>query len=125
VSDAPRYRLWPPIDVGVPLVLGLTLRRHWAIRCRCRTGSAVGWLLVRAFAVEQVGAGAHGRNRAVSWRADTVCVGPRAVPGVHNPLYLGLLAPRRIGSAVAVVQALVAVPSRRDCSSGAIFRSNI
>src|SRR4029450_2242580 len=52
VSDAPRYRLWPPIGVGVPLGLAPPLTAtlgdpvslpHWL--------APFGWLLVAAFAL--------------------------------------------------------------------------
>jgi hypothetical protein len=121
VSDAPRYRLWPPIDVGVPLVLGLTLTAtlgdpvslpHWL--------GPFGWLLVGAFAlwngwlaarrgiraVERVCAGAHGQesHRGAPWRADTDCIGPQAVPRIPQPaLPRAAGATRRDSAAVAVV----------------------
>ena len=99
VSDAPRYRLWPPIDVGVPLVLGLTLTAtlgdpvslpHWLV--------PFGWLLVAATAVLP-----GGPTRTVLDR------GPFRVS--RNPLYLGLLA---LHAGIALLWpsfwALVAVP---------------
>jgi protein-S-isoprenylcysteine O-methyltransferase Ste14 len=115
VSDAPRYRLWPPIDVGVPLVLGLTLTAtlgdpvslpHWL--------GPFGWLLVAAFALWNGWALVlMAKNRtAVLPGGPTRTVldrGPFRVS--RNPLYLGLLA---LHAGIALLWpsfwALVAVP---------------
>jgi len=115
VSDAPGYRLWPPIDVGVPLVLGLTLTAtlgdpvslpHWL--------GTFGWLLVAAFALWNGWALLlMAKNRtAVLPGGPTRTVldrGPFRVS--RNPLYLGLLA---LHAGIALLWpsfwALVAVP---------------
>lgn len=115
VSDVPRYRLWPPIDVGIPLVLGLTLTAtlgdpvslpHWL--------GPFGWLLVGAFALWNGWALVlMAKNRtAVLPGGPTRTVldrGPFRVS--RNPLYLGLLA---LHAGIALLWpsfwALIAVP---------------
>src|SRR4029453_18438863 len=56
------------------------------------------WLAARRGirAVERGGAGAHGQesHRGAPWRADTDCVGPRAVPRIPQPAL-----PRAAGAA--------------------------
>ena len=61
-DTGPSFRLWPPVSVGVPLVLGLVLS---ATAGDPLDGSALktwsGWLLVAAFAgLERLGAGDDG-----------------------------------------------------------------
>jgi protein-S-isoprenylcysteine O-methyltransferase Ste14 len=114
-DTGPAFRLWPPVSVGGPLVLGL-LGSAWAgdplDRSSVTTG--LGWSLVAAFAVWNGWAlmtmARHGTGLLPGAPSTTVLDrGPFARS--RNPLYIGLLA----GSAgvallAASVWALVALP---------------
>jgi len=95
-DTGPRFRLWPPVAVGAPLVLGLLA--SWAFGDPLPADGlteALGWVLVLAFA------GWNGWALLLMARhrtgllpgAGTVTVidtGPFALS--RNPLYVGLLA---------------------------------
>ena len=114
-DSGPSFRIWPPVSVGGPLVLGL-LVSSWVGDPLDSTPltTALGWLLIGAFAVWNAWALVIiGRHRtALLPGAETTTVidrGPFAWS--RNPLYVGLL----VGSAgVALVAgsvwALVALP---------------
>jgi len=111
----PAFRIWPPVSVGVPLVAGLVVS-WWAGDPLgvSSAGTALGWLLVVAFAVWNGWALrtiARHRTALLPGGETTTVIdhGPFALS--RNPLYLGLLA----GSAgVALLAgslwALVALP---------------
>jgi protein-S-isoprenylcysteine O-methyltransferase Ste14 len=98
-DSGPAFRMWPPVSVGGPLVLGL-LVSSWAGDPLDSTAvtTALGWLLIAAFAVWNGWALVMiGRHRtALLPGAETTTVidrGPFAWS--RNPLYVGLL----VGSA--------------------------
>jgi len=96
VSDAPRYRIWPPIALGVPLVAGLavTMAAGDPVGLPAFLRPA-GWVLVGAFAVWNGWAltlMARARTALLPGEATTRLLdrGPFRVS--RNPLYLGLIA---------------------------------
>jgi protein-S-isoprenylcysteine O-methyltransferase Ste14 len=114
--DAPAFRLWPPVALGVPWLVGVVLTatlddpvsldRPWA--------HAVGWLLVVAFAVCNGWALwlMHQRDTALLPGDATTAIidtGPFGLS--RNPLYVGLLA-LYVGTALLVPSfwALVLTP---------------
>jgi protein-S-isoprenylcysteine O-methyltransferase Ste14 len=114
-DSGPAFRMWPPVAVGGPLVLGLVISQVFGdslATSSVTTGS--GWLLVIAFALWNGWALAKIARHRTALRPgapSTVVIdsGPFAVS--RNPLYVGLLT----GSAgVALLAgslwALVALP---------------
>jgi protein-S-isoprenylcysteine O-methyltransferase Ste14 len=116
VSDrGPAFRIWPPVAVGAPLLLGIVLST-WVgdpLATSWPT-TAVGWLLVTAFAVWNgwaLATLAQHRTALLPGGASTTVIDRGPFAWSRNPLYLGLLA----GSAgVALLAgslwALVALP---------------
>ena len=111
----PAFRLWPPVSVGGPLLLGLVVSSLVGDPLAASPVTAgLGWLLVAAFAVWNgwalVTIARHGTALLPGGETTTVIDrGPFALS--RNPLYVGLL----VGSAgVALVLgsmwALVALP---------------
>lgn len=111
----PAFRMWPPVSVGGPLVLGLLLT--WSVGDPLASSPLtawVGWLLIAVFAVWNGWALATiGRHRTalLPGGATTVVIDGGPFAWSRNPLYVGLL----VGSAgVALVAgslwALVALP---------------
>jgi protein-S-isoprenylcysteine O-methyltransferase Ste14 len=111
----PAFRMWPPVSVGGPLVVGLLLST-WVgdplTRSSVTTGP--GWLLVAAFAVWNgwaLATMARHRTALLPGGETTTVIDSGPFGWSRNPLYVGLLA----GSAgVALVLgsawALVALP---------------
>jgi len=94
--DAPRFRIWPPVALGVPLFVGLVLTGvagdPFAIP---PVGRIVGWVLLAAFVVWNGWTLAHmaGHRTAVLPGGATRLVlddGPFRLS--RNPLYVGLVA---------------------------------
>jgi len=96
VSDAPRYRIWPPIAFGAPFVAGLAI----TVAAGDPVGlppilRPVGWALVGVFAVW------NGWALTLMTRARTALLPGEATTRLldrgpfrvsRNPLYLGLIA---------------------------------
>ena len=116
VSDSgPAFRLWPPVSVGGPLLLGL-LASSWLGDPLAATAVTawLGWLLVAGFVVWNGWALLTiGRNRtALLPGGETTTVidrGPFAWS--RNPLYVGLLAASAgVALLAGSLWALVALP---------------
>jgi protein-S-isoprenylcysteine O-methyltransferase Ste14 len=97
VVDAPAFRIWPPVALGLPLAVGLTLSATAGDPVAIATSNTrwVGWLLVLAFVVWNGWTLAYmaTHRTAVLPGAATVLVlqsGPFRVS--RNPLYVGLVA---------------------------------
>lgn len=97
VVDAPAFRIWPPVALGVPLATGLVLSATAGdpVSVSSTTTRWVGWLLVVGFVLWNGWTLAYmaTRNTAVLPGAATVLVlqsGPFRVS--RNPLYVGLVA---------------------------------
>jgi protein-S-isoprenylcysteine O-methyltransferase Ste14 len=114
-DSGPSFRIWPPVSVGGPLVLGL-LVSSWAGDPLDSTPvtTTLGWLLIGAFAVWNGWALVIiGRHRtALLPGAETTTVidrGPFAWS--RNPLYVGLLVGSAgVALAAASTWALAALP---------------
>ena len=111
----PAFRLWPPVSVGGPLLLGLVVSSLVGDPLAASSvAAALGWLLVAAFAVWNgwalVTIARHETALLPGGETTTVIDrGPFALS--RNPLYVGLL----VGSAgvalvLGSVWALVALP---------------
>jgi protein-S-isoprenylcysteine O-methyltransferase Ste14 len=111
-DDGPAFRVWPPVSVGGPLLLGLLIS-SW-VGDPLSSTPLLGWLLIAAFVLWNGWALvtiARHRTALLPGGETTVVIdsGPFSVS--RNPLYIGLL----VGSAgVALVAgslwALVALP---------------
>ncbi|MER6129728.1 isoprenylcysteine carboxylmethyltransferase family protein [Streptomyces sp. NPDC001795] len=94
--DAPKYRVWPPIALGVPLVAGFALTTAVGDPVTLSTAvRPVGWVLAVAFALWNGWALVlMARTRTALLPGDTttrlLANGPFRVS--RNPLYLGLIA---------------------------------
>jgi protein-S-isoprenylcysteine O-methyltransferase Ste14 len=114
-TDAPRFRIWPPIAFGVPLLVGIAISKLWGDPFpTTRALRPVGWALVAAFALWNGWALAlMARSRtALLPGGATRAILDRGPFGVsRNPLYLGLIA---LDVALALLApsawALLAVP---------------
>ncbi len=95
-ADAPAYRVWPPVALGVPLVIGVVITAAagdpfaWPPAVRW-----IGWALVAAFAVWNGWAlllMARHRTALLPGGATRAIIqsGPFGVS--RNPLYVGLVA---------------------------------
>jgi protein-S-isoprenylcysteine O-methyltransferase Ste14 len=96
VADAPHYRIWPPVALGVPLAAGLAVSSGLGDPVRLPLSvRPAGWALVGAFAVW------NGWALVLMGRARTALLpggvtmqvldrGPFRLS--RNPLYLGLVA---------------------------------
>lgn len=94
-DTGPPFRLWPPVAVGAPLVLGLVLT--WLVGDplgTSRLASAVGWVLLAVFA------GWNGwalltmsrhRTGLLPGAPSTTVVDRGPFARSRNPLYVGLL----------------------------------
>ena len=95
--DAPAFRIWPPVALGLPLTLGLVLSASAGdpVPVATTTTRWVGWALVVAFVLWNGWTLAHmaTHRTAVLPGAPTVLVlqtGPFRLS--RNPLYVGLIA---------------------------------
>ncbi len=95
-DTGPRFRLWPPVSVGVPLVVGLLLSAALGDPLDISgVTTALGWALVGAFVVWNGWAllsMARHRTGLLPGAPTEVVIdrGPFALS--RNPLYVGLLA---------------------------------
>ena len=95
-DSGPRFRLWPPVAVGAPLVLGLLA--SWAFGDPLHTGrvtTVLGWVLVIAFAGWNGWAlltMAHHRTGLLPGGTTVTVIGTGPFALSRNPLYVGLLA---------------------------------
>jgi protein-S-isoprenylcysteine O-methyltransferase Ste14 len=114
-DDGPAFRLWPPVSVGGPLVLGLVLSASVGDPLTASPVTAwSGWLLLGAFALWNGWALvmiARHETALLPGEATTTVIDRGPFAWSRNPLYLGLLA----GSAgvallMASLWALVALP---------------
>src|SRR5215469_14836130 len=114
-KEAPGFRIWPPVALGVPLLGGIVMSKLLGDPFPIpRALRPVGWVLVAAFALWNGWALALiARSRTAILPGGATCVilarGPFGVS--RNPLYLGLIA---LDVALALLMpsawALVAVP---------------
>ena len=95
-GDAPQFRLWPPVAVGVPWLVGVAIERAWGLSVDLGPiGEVVGWALI-VFFVGWNGWSlvlfARRRTGLLPGQRTTTLLdeGPYRVS--RNPLYLGLLA---------------------------------
>jgi protein-S-isoprenylcysteine O-methyltransferase Ste14 len=95
--DAPAFRIWPPVALGVPLVIGLTLTATVGdpVTIAHRVPQSAGVVLVLMFAVWNgwtLSVMASHRTAILPGGATNVVLraGPFRVS--RNPLYLGLIA---------------------------------
>ena len=114
-DTGPAFRMWPPVAVGGPLLLGLLL--SWWVGDPLSTSPVtvgLGWLLLAAFALWNgwalVSIAQH-RTALLPGQATTTVIDRGPFARSRNPLYVGLL----IGSAgVALLAgsmwALIALP---------------
>ncbi len=91
----PAFRMWPPVSVGVPLVLGLLLS-GWVgdPLTRSSVTTASGWLLVAVFGVWNgwaLAMMAKHRTALLPGDASTTVIEDGPFAFSRNPLYVGLL----------------------------------
>ena len=95
VPDIVAFRLWPPIAIGLPLVVGLVLTRLWGDPIGLPAAAMpVGMVLVVLFAIWNGWSlylfARHGTGLLPGQATEAmISEGPYAVS--RNPLYLGLL----------------------------------
>jgi protein-S-isoprenylcysteine O-methyltransferase Ste14 len=114
-DGGPAFRMWPPVAVGGPLVLGLLLSWWVGDPLAASPGTArSGWLLVAAFAVWNgwaLGTIARHRTALLPGAETTVVIDRGPFAWSRNPLYLGLLVGSAgVGLLAGSVWALVALP---------------
>jgi protein-S-isoprenylcysteine O-methyltransferase Ste14 len=115
-ADAPRFRLWPPVALGVPWLVGaiLTAAVGDPVSIHDAWVAAIGWVLVVAFVVWNGWAlwlmHAH-ETALVPGGATRVVIDSGPFGLSRNPLYVGLIA-LDVGSALLLPSfwALVLVP---------------
>jgi protein-S-isoprenylcysteine O-methyltransferase Ste14 len=95
-DEGPDFRLWPPVAVGAPLVLGLLVSSLVSDPLSAApVTTALGWLLVVAF-VGWNGWGlmtiARHRTALLPGGSTTVVIDSGPFAWSRNPLYVGLLA---------------------------------
>lgn len=94
--DAPRFRVWPPIAEGVPILLGLAMT-GWLgdpISLASPTWRTIGWVLMLAFVVWNgwtMWFMASRRTAILPGAASTEILKGGTFAISRNPLYLGLL----------------------------------
>jgi protein-S-isoprenylcysteine O-methyltransferase Ste14 len=114
-DQGPSFRLWPPVAVGVPLVLGLLLSGLVGDPLPgSRATTVIGWLLLAGFAIWNGWAlwliGAH-RTALLPGAATTTVIDRGPFARSRNPLYVGLLVfSAGVALLAASLWALVALP---------------
>jgi protein-S-isoprenylcysteine O-methyltransferase Ste14 len=94
-DEGPGFRLWPPVAVGAPLVLGLLI--SWLVGDSLSTSAVttgLGWLLVAVFVGWNGWAlltMARQRTALLPGGATTVVIDSGPFARSRNPLYVGLL----------------------------------
>jgi len=95
-DNGPAFRLWPPVSVGVPLVLGVLASVLFGDPLDTSAATtALGWLLVAAFAAWNGWAlvtMARHRTALLPGGATTALIESGPFAWSRNPLYVGLLA---------------------------------
>jgi protein-S-isoprenylcysteine O-methyltransferase Ste14 len=96
VADAPRYRIWPPLALGGPLLLGWCLTGAFGDPIHLPTAlRVVGWALVIAFALWNgwcLLLMARHRTALLPGGSTTRLIEQGPYRLSRNPLYLGLIA---------------------------------
>src|ERR1043165_1141713 len=91
----PGFRVWPPVSVGVPLVLGLLLSGLVGDPLSASPATTTaGLLLVVVFAAWNgwaLGTMAHHPTALLPGGATTTVIASGPFPWSRNPLYVGLL----------------------------------
>jgi protein-S-isoprenylcysteine O-methyltransferase Ste14 len=95
--DAPSFRIWPPVALGVPLVVGTVLTATWGDPVALTLAPArwAGWLLVLAFALWNgwtLLVMASQRTSILPGGPSTVLLQTGPFRLSRNPLYVGLIA---------------------------------
>jgi protein-S-isoprenylcysteine O-methyltransferase Ste14 len=114
-DQGPSFRLWPPVAVGVPLVVGLLLSGLVGDPLPgSRATTVVGWLLLAGFAIWNGWAlwliGAY-RTALLPGAATTTVIDKGPFARSRNPLYVGLLVfSAGMALPAASLWALVALP---------------
>jgi protein-S-isoprenylcysteine O-methyltransferase Ste14 len=95
-TSAPHFRIWPPMAIAVPWLLGFTIERITGVEADLgRTSALIGWCLIGAFAVW------NGWCLVLFARHGTGLLPGQSTSGLltggpyrysRNPLYVGLLA---------------------------------
>lgn len=95
MPDRPAYRLWPPIALGAPWLIGVILTAAAGDPFSLPALGVVGWLLVTGFAAWNGWAlllmGAH-RTALLPGGATTTLIERGPFRLSRNPLYVGLVA---------------------------------
>ena len=111
----PAFRMWPPVAVGGPLVLGLLV--SWWVGdplAASPVTAGLGWLLVAVFVVWNgwsLMTIAKHRTALLPGGATTIVIDRGPFAWSRNPLYVGLLvASAGVGLVAGSVWALVALP---------------
>ena len=95
--DAPAFRIWPPVALGLPLVLGLAATAAFGdpVAISPAVGRLAGAVLVVMFAIWNgwtLGVMAANRTAVLPGGASTVLLQSGPFRLSRNPLYLGLIA---------------------------------
>ena len=94
-GSAPAFRIWPPIAVGVPWLVGWGLEQLTGVSVDFgRWGTVAGWLLIAAFAVWNgwcLLLFARHRTGLLPGQASKALVESGPYRLSRNPLYVGLL----------------------------------
>ena len=95
-TDAPRFRIWPPIALGVPLLVGVAISKLCGDPFPfTRALRPVGWALVAAFALWNgwaLALMARSRTAVLPGGATRAILDRGPFGASRNPLYLGLIA---------------------------------
>lgn len=92
--DAPEFRVWPPLAIGVPWLLGWSIERFAGDGSGWSNGPEIGWVLIGIFCLWNgwcLYLFRHYRTGLLPGQVTRtiVDVGPFRIS--RNPLYLGLL----------------------------------